>query len=463
MRNRQHGEDRDEAGRWTSIVSFTHGVKPTTASRTCTITSSSAPSPRARARCSTVVGCSRTCALPMRSIARRCDNELAEQTPWSAWRSFQGIEHVAGLDEGYRSCGEDTIKNAARSCSGTATRPCRRGARIANDSCPRASSRHRAERRTLDEHRFAGALEGRPDVARRHVVEAWSNAARFGQNAAALSHSIDALYPELRGSRGVREPVISVREARMTSLVRERGERPLQELALDQCRQRSRDRSIERSDRPGSHENGGARTRASAPPHSSACWRRDPLRSRAAAREFAHRRSIAFHPAGGATGALAARVRTGGLAWEPACGRRGGATSRVLGGPRCPVTRRLSERGRGNPPPTSPSGCGLDSGPGGRRSVKTPWPPPLGHDARQTRQWGHVGQFVQARSSGALFVAVVGGVDDLFDEPHDERGRHGLEAAGRHDVQLVRPSEKASRSSGASREEARAASVRTPA
>ena len=76
-----------------------------------------------------------------------------------------------------------------------------------------------------------------------------SNAARFGQNAVALSHSIDVLYPDLTGSRGAREPVISVRQARMTSLVRERGERPLQELALDEWRQRSRDRSSERSDR----------------------------------------------------------------------------------------------------------------------------------------------------------------------------------------------------------------------
>jgi hypothetical protein len=64
-----------------------------------------------------------------------------------------------------------------------------------------------------------------------------------------LTRSIDALYPELGGARGVREPVISVREARMTSLVRERGERPLQGRALEEWRQRSRDRSTERSER----------------------------------------------------------------------------------------------------------------------------------------------------------------------------------------------------------------------
>jgi hypothetical protein len=107
-------------------------------------------------------------------------------------------------------------------------------------------SRHRT---TLDEHGFAGALEGRADVARRHVITAWSNAARFGQSPLAVARAVDSLYPALAGARGVREPSISVREARMTARIRERGARPLETPELDVWRQRSRDESRERSER----------------------------------------------------------------------------------------------------------------------------------------------------------------------------------------------------------------------
>jgi hypothetical protein len=107
-------------------------------------------------------------------------------------------------------------------------------------------TRHRS---ALDEHGFAGALEGRNDVARRHVITAWSNAARFGQSSAALTRAVDSLYPELTGARGVREPSIGVREARMIAQVRDRGARPLETSDLERWRQRSRDESRSRSGR----------------------------------------------------------------------------------------------------------------------------------------------------------------------------------------------------------------------
>ena len=62
-----------------------------------------------------------------------------------------------------------------------------------------ASSR---ERRVLDEHRFAGALEGRHDVARRHVVAAWADAATFGQDPRELIRQIDVMLSASPRARG---------------------------------------------------------------------------------------------------------------------------------------------------------------------------------------------------------------------------------------------------------------------
>jgi hypothetical protein len=47
----------------------------------------------------------------------------------------------------------------------------------------------------------------------------------------------------------VREPAISVREARMTAQVRAHGPRPLETPGLERWRQRSRDEARDRSER----------------------------------------------------------------------------------------------------------------------------------------------------------------------------------------------------------------------
>jgi hypothetical protein len=248
VRNRQDGDDRDESGRWRRIVSFTHGVNRHGEPHLHDHVLVGARPDGARSVLDSrgLYAHLRAADALYRASLR---HELAQRTPWSAWRSFEGIEHVVGLDEGYRVLwgghhsqrGEKLLWDRDETVS--AWRHDR------ERFVPQGELEAPSRRPTLDEHRFAGALEGRPGVARRHVVEAWANAARFGQDAGALTIAIDTLYPGLGGSRGVREPLTSVREARMTSLVRERGERPLQEQALNQWRQRSRDRSIERSER----------------------------------------------------------------------------------------------------------------------------------------------------------------------------------------------------------------------
>ncbi len=101
----------------------------------------------------------------------------------------------------------------------------------------------------LDEHAFGASLEGRVDVARRHVVAAWADAATFGTPGRDLALAVDSLYPKLTGARGVREPTLGVTEVRMTSLVRDRGARPLDPPALHSWRQRERELGRSRSER----------------------------------------------------------------------------------------------------------------------------------------------------------------------------------------------------------------------
>jgi hypothetical protein len=249
VRDRRGGEDRDRAGRWTGIVGFTHGVnrhgEPHLHDHVLVgaLPEGSQTVLDSRGLFAHLVAAD---ALYRTSLR----HELAERTPWTAWRSFEGVEHVAGLDEGYRA-----LWGGHHADRGEKLHWRRRDAleqwsddreRFQSLGVIEAPSRHRS---TLDEHGFAGALEGRPDVARRHVIAAWANAARFGQSPAAVTRAVDSLYPELSGSRGVREPSISLRGARMTARVREGGARPLETPDLERWRQRSRDESRERSER----------------------------------------------------------------------------------------------------------------------------------------------------------------------------------------------------------------------
>jgi hypothetical protein len=249
VRDRRFGQDRDESGRWRSIVSFTHGVnrhgEPHLHDH---VLVGARPDGANNVLDSRALFAHVTAADALYRSSLRF--ELPERTKWSAWRSFEGIEHVVGLDEGYRALWGGHHPD--------------RGAKLhwtrsdALDAWSKDLDRFAShgeltppvrDRSVLDEHAFGGALEGRADVARRHVVQAWSNAATYGNDPAAGTVAINDLYPKLQGGRGVREPTIGVGEARMTKLVREHGARPLSAPELAQWRQRSKDRSRSRSDR----------------------------------------------------------------------------------------------------------------------------------------------------------------------------------------------------------------------
>jgi hypothetical protein len=243
LREGRRGEVLDSPGEWERIASFTHGVnrhgEPHLHDHVLVGARLEGANTVLDAR-SLFVHLGAADALYRSSLRQG----VAQRTKWEAWRSFEGIEHVANLDEGYRALwgGHHKDRGTKRHWQRDEI------LRSWNDDLVRFESvgslevptRHRA---TLDEHLFSAQLEGSREIPRRHVVQAWANAARFGQRVEDVTKSIDALYPRLETSRGVREVNLGIEEVRMTALVRERGARPLSNDRLELWTQRSRERS----------------------------------------------------------------------------------------------------------------------------------------------------------------------------------------------------------------------------
>ncbi len=249
VRDRRGGRDRDEVGRWSGVVAFTHGLnrhgEPHLHDHVLV---------GARPEAARTVLDSRALYAHARSAdalyRASLRYELAERTPWSAWRSFEGVERVAGLDEGYRALWSGHHRERGDKLDWSRDETLARWSldltrfEPLGSVVPPVRPRH-----VLDEHAFAGALEGRHDVARRHVLAAWADAATFGQATGPLARSVDQLYPRLREGRGVHEATIALREARMLAAVRELGPRPLEPRELSQWTQSSRERVLSRGAR----------------------------------------------------------------------------------------------------------------------------------------------------------------------------------------------------------------------
>lgn len=246
-RERRAGEERTVSRRWSSVVAFTHGVnrhaEPHLHDHVLV---------GARPEGSDVVLDARALFAHARAADALYRAALREgvhrRVGRVVWRSFAGVEHVGGLDEGLRALwpGHHADRGAKTLWSREEIAARWRadlGRLVEVGAAPDPA----AARGRLDEHRFAGALEGRYDVARRHVVEAWADAAVFGQRAEGVVASVDALFPSLRGGRGVHETTIGLAQARMLDRIRERGPRPLEPERLARWAQRSSERSRERS------------------------------------------------------------------------------------------------------------------------------------------------------------------------------------------------------------------------
>jgi len=244
VRDRRDGHDVDEAGQWTNIVSFTHGVNRHGEPHLHDHVLVGARTLDARS------------VLDSRSLfvhAKAADalyrselrDSIAHSTSWQTWRSFGGVEHVIGLDEGYRVLwgGHFADRGEKKLWRREEILDRWRDDRLRFEAHGQVRPPDQ-DRSRLDEHVFGAILEGSREISRRHLVLAWSNAASFGVRSEEVTRSIDELFPTLRTSRGVREQTVGVREARMTGLVRERGARPLASQEMEDWRQRSRERSI---------------------------------------------------------------------------------------------------------------------------------------------------------------------------------------------------------------------------
>ena len=245
VRDRRGGDDHDDSGRWSHVVAFTHGVnrhgEPHLHDH---VLVGARPAGATNVLDSRALFVHSTAADALYRSSLRA--EVARTTPYIAWRSFEGVEHVAGLDEGYRVLwgGHHADRGDKRHWTRDQVRQ-QWGDDLTRFEAHGERSMPRRSPGELDEHSFGSSLEGRDVVARRHVVEAWANAATFGRDVASVSASVDDWYPSLRTSRGVRETTMSVRETRMIAATRERGPRPLDVGEIESWRQRSRVRSRE--------------------------------------------------------------------------------------------------------------------------------------------------------------------------------------------------------------------------
>ena len=249
VRDRRGGHDREESARWESVVSFTHGLnrhgEPHLHDH---VLVGARPEGQRNVLDSRALYAHALAADALYRTSLR--HELDARTPWSAWRSFEGVERVVGLDEGYRALWSGHHRDRGEKLAWTRDETVRAWTHdLAHFEPLGVVPVARRERGVLDEHRFAGALEGRVDVARRHLVVAWADAAPFGQDPRDLTRQLDQIYPHLRSRGGVYEPMMPVREARMISTVREHGPRPLEPRQFDEWRERSRETSRSRGGR----------------------------------------------------------------------------------------------------------------------------------------------------------------------------------------------------------------------
>ena len=235
VRDRRLGTDRYAPARWERVVAFTHGVNH-----------HADPHLHDHVLVGSLPSGARTVldGWSLRAHVWAADalyrshlrHAIGQTTSWRVWRSPRGVEHVVGVDEGYRVLWGG-----------------RHDERVPKRQWTRQEIRAHWERQqslwqsevlveppvmslSLNEHTFGAAFEGRDRVARRDVVAAWADAATDGRTGPVVERCVDLCYPALVGEGGWREPTIGVSQARAVSLVRERGPRPLDVSNLERWR-----------------------------------------------------------------------------------------------------------------------------------------------------------------------------------------------------------------------------------
>ena len=240
VRTQVAGERYDVAARWEAVVAFTHGVnrhgEPHLHDHVL-VGARPAGEDSVLDRRSLDAHAFAADALYLAALR----HEVNARTSWRAWRSFQGLDHVVGLDEGYR-----VLWGGHHEGRGEKVRWSREDARsIWRHDLARYQREASvdAPRRSFDAHGFAASFEGALSVTRRQLVAAWAHASTFGERATRIDTGLDRLVPALRDERGVREASITVAQAR--------GLEPsiARMLATDRVRDPARQRERERDSR----------------------------------------------------------------------------------------------------------------------------------------------------------------------------------------------------------------------
>lgn len=241
------GETLDQRGRWGNIVAFTHGVnrlgEPHLHDHV--LVPALADHRRAVIDSRSLVAHTHAADALYRAEMR---SRLGDRGLRVAWRSFRGVELVSGVDEGVRAVwpGEG-VRGAAKrywtrdEIVAKWERDAQGVAAIFEPPIPGHS------RNVINEQAFGQHLVGRLSIGRRHVVEAFANAATFGARGDDIDRLVNDLYPEHQLEFGIREATLTVPNALQLEQIRERGPRPTRYRDLDQWNQRTISRGLDRS------------------------------------------------------------------------------------------------------------------------------------------------------------------------------------------------------------------------
>lgn len=229
VRDRTRGADLVRPARWGDVVAYTHGVNRVAEPHLhdhVVVGSRSREFDRAYDARALYAHAPAAAALYRASMR----NGIERRTGWTVVRGFEGREVVVGFDEGYRALWP------GRHVERPAKTMWQREEIVERwrDDLKRFEPVHSPDRPNgridlLNVHSFGAQLEGRREVARRHVVEAWANAVPGGLSEVEVRRTVDSTYPELGGT-GVRESVLSVHRVRelartrASQLIRSRDE-----------------------------------------------------------------------------------------------------------------------------------------------------------------------------------------------------------------------------------------------
>ncbi len=227
IRDRRFGGDVEEPAQWSRIVGFTHGVnrhgEPHLHDH---VIVGSRPVGDTTVLQRRVLGAYATSADALYRATLRI--EIARTTSWRPWRSFHGVEHVAGVDEGYRALWGGHFDNRPEKSFWRRDDIVRKWEKERAHFEPVAVVREPSRSRSvLDEQAFARSILEHQHITRPVLVEAWCDAASFGLDPEGWEAAFDARYPDFRQEYGSRLRTLSLDAALQRSLVNERGPRPL--------------------------------------------------------------------------------------------------------------------------------------------------------------------------------------------------------------------------------------------